>query len=262
MADNIFRAASTDSVLIETLLESESIKVQRVISRGQAFKASSFGSQPQRDNKFLLLLRGQVALESVDEERRGILTAGSYLVTTPNDGSRVDWTSQEEESIWLVIHFPGEMGRGLYPSPDVLKMVKEDMRRNLFRNTALIESLVETKDVRVERVISQGQASSLSVSCSQLHNELVLVMRGQTGLQVETERVSLQPGERGLQGGEFAGDLLKNVTVNLVPGDYLFIPPHSRNRVDWTSPDEQTVWLAVYFGGEPGEGKYPYPTGD
>ena len=33
----------------------------------------------------------------------------------------------------------------------------------------------------------------------------------------------------------------------LAPGDHLLIPAHLRHRVEWTSPDEATVWLAVHL---------------
>jgi cupin 2 domain-containing protein len=30
------------------------------------------------------------------------------------------------------------------------------------------------------------------------------------------------------------------------PGDWLLIPAHRKHRVDWTTPEEPTVWLAVH----------------
>ena len=34
------------------------------------------------------------------------------------------------------------------------------------------------------------------------------------------------------------------------PGDFVNIPAHKRHRVEWTTPDEPTVWLAVHYEGE------------
>jgi cupin 2 domain-containing protein len=31
------------------------------------------------------------------------------------------------------------------------------------------------------------------------------------------------------------------------PGDFIDIPPHRKHRVDWTTPDEPTIWLAVFY---------------
>ena len=35
--------------------------------------------------------------------------------------------------------------------------------------------------------------------------------------------------------------------VVLEPGDYINIPAHVKHRVEWTSRDEETVWLAVHY---------------
>ena len=32
----------------------------------------------------------------------------------------------------------------------------------------------------------------------------------------------------------------------LTPGSYLHLPAHRRHRVEWTSTDTPTVWLAVH----------------
>jgi len=34
--------------------------------------------------------------------------------------------------------------------------------------------------------------------------------------------------------------------LELRPGDFVNIPAHTRHRVEWTTPDEPTVWLAVH----------------
>jgi cupin 2 domain-containing protein len=36
------------------------------------------------------------------------------------------------------------------------------------------------------------------------------------------------------------------------PGDYLYLPAHRRHRVAFTTRDEPTVWLAVFFEGTAG----------
>ena len=33
----------------------------------------------------------------------------------------------------------------------------------------------------------------------------------------------------------------------LGPGDWVEIATHRRHRVDWTDPDQPTVWLAVFY---------------
>ncbi len=31
------------------------------------------------------------------------------------------------------------------------------------------------------------------------------------------------------------------------PGDFVNIPAHKKHRVEWTTPDELTIWLAVFY---------------
>jgi hypothetical protein len=35
--------------------------------------------------------------------------------------------------------------------------------------------------------------------------------------------------------------------VDMSPGDYISNPAHQKHRVAWTSPDEVTIWLAVFY---------------
>mgnify|MGYP003707660273 CR=1 FL=1 len=44
----------------------------------------------------------------------------------------------------------------------------------------------------------------------------------------------------------FDGD---DEAVEMRPGDFVNIPAHKRHRVEWTTPDEPTIWLAVFYGG-------------
>ena len=37
--------------------------------------------------------------------------------------------------------------------------------------------------------------------------------------------------------------------VEMKPGDFINIPAHKKHRVEWTTPDEPTIWLAVFYEG-------------
>jgi len=39
-------------------------------------------------------------------------------------------------------------------------------------------------------------------------------------------------------------------TIELNRGDYWHFPAQQRHRVDWTTPAEPTIWLAVFYGGK------------
>jgi cupin 2 domain-containing protein len=36
--------------------------------------------------------------------------------------------------------------------------------------------------------------------------------------------------------------------IEMKPGDFVNVAAHKKHRIDWTTPDEPTIWLAVYYG--------------
>ncbi|GMU96392.1 cupin domain-containing protein [Ignavibacterium album] len=102
--------------------------------------------------------------------------------------------------------------------------------KNIFSNipdifpNEIIETIFDSKNVRIERIISKGHSSPENFWYNQEENEWVIVLEGKAIIKYEDEYK----------------DTLRK-------GDYLFIPAHKKHRVDWTSPDELTIWLAVFF---------------
>ena len=90
----------------------------------------------------------------------------------------------------------------------------------------LVETLAENKHVRIERIVSTGHASPEGFWYDQEEAEWVVVLKGEAKLLFVGET---QP-------------------VHLKPGDHVTIPAHRRHRVEWTTPNEPTVWLAVFYG--------------
>jgi cupin 2 domain-containing protein len=103
-------------------------------------------------------------------------------------------------------------------------------KRNIFARVPTraeeeeVEVLAALPGVRIERIVSTGQASPPGFWYDQDWTEWVVVLAGSAGLLIE---------------GEAAPRIL-------APGDYLEIPPHVRHRVERTDPDRPTVWLAVH----------------
>lgn len=93
-----------------------------------------------------------------------------------------------------------------------------------------IEVLAGSGRTRVERIVSRGQASPEGFWYDQDEHEFVAVLQGAARLRLQA------PDEE----------------VVLGPGDHLTIHAHRRHRVEWTSPDEPTIWLAVFFADETG----------
>lgn len=86
--------------------------------------------------------------------------------------------------------------------------------------------LQEGSGVRIERIISTGHRSPDGFWYDQPENEWVMVLTGAARLQFEDQM------------------------MELLPGDYVNIPAHRKHRVEWTSPDEPTVWLTVFYGAD------------
>lgn len=84
-------------------------------------------------------------------------------------------------------------------------------------------SIFRGQGYRVERICSWGQASPPGFWYDQDHTEWVMVLRGSAGLQ-------------------FNGEEERTLTA----GDYILIRPHEKHRVNWTAPEELTVWLAIH----------------
>lgn len=89
----------------------------------------------------------------------------------------------------------------------------------------LIETLAATGTVRIERIISTGHASPDGFRYDQGTDEWVVLLQGAARLR-------------------FEGD---DHAVAMEPGDYVHIPAHRRHRVEWTDPQQPTIWLAVHY---------------
>jgi len=87
----------------------------------------------------------------------------------------------------------------------------------------LVTTLLESKTIRIERIISHGHDSSAGFWYDQSQHEWVMVLKGAARLQFE------------------------DGVVEMKPGDFINIPAHKKHRVEWTTPDEPTIWLGVFF---------------
>ncbi|MFH0726436.1 MAG: cupin domain-containing protein [Pseudomonadota bacterium] len=89
----------------------------------------------------------------------------------------------------------------------------------------LVENILSGNHFRMERIISNGQASPKGFWYDQDQNEWVLVLKGKGGLMFEGSK-----------------DI-----IEMNPGDYIHIPAHRRHRVAWTDTARETIWLAVHY---------------
>jgi cupin 2 domain-containing protein len=88
----------------------------------------------------------------------------------------------------------------------------------------LAEVLAQGAGVRIERIVSTGQASPPGFWYDQAEDEFVVLLAGSAVLRFEE-------GDR---------------RFDLAPGDWIEIPANVRHRVEYTQADPPTVWLAVH----------------
>ena len=88
----------------------------------------------------------------------------------------------------------------------------------------LFETLYSGKKFELKRIISTGQTSAENEWCDQDSHEWFVVLKGEAKLL-------------------FADNSIKH----LFPGDCMLIPAKTKHRVISTSPNDVTVWLAIYY---------------
>lgn len=103
-----------------------------------------------------------------------------------------------------------------------IKNIFDDLPQHLPKE--VVQTLIRAADVRIERIISHGHASAPDFWYDQPQHEWVIVLKGAARLQFEDSMVEMKVG------------------------DFVNIPAFKKHRVDWTTPDEPTVWLGVRYG--------------
>ena len=87
----------------------------------------------------------------------------------------------------------------------------------------LLTTLLKAANIRIERIVSHGHTSPEGFWYDQDEHEWVIVLKGASKLRFEDSIVEMKPG------------------------DFVNIPAHRKHRVDWTTPEEPTIWLAVFY---------------
>jgi len=101
---------------------------------------------------------------------------------------------------------------------------------NIFNNIPqnieeeVFEQLLNSENLKIERIISKGHHSPASAWYDQERNEWVMILTGKAILLFED-----------------------GSTICLKKGDYINIPAHKKHQVKWTEPNIETIWLAIHY---------------
>lgn len=101
---------------------------------------------------------------------------------------------------------------------NLFELIPEDISEEIFTGIARGEN------IKIERIISKGHTSPESGWYDQESNEWVVVLKGEAKLSFENSN-----------------------DVHLVAGSHLNIPAHTKHKVTWTTPNTETIWLAVHY---------------
>ncbi len=88
--------------IFETLLKNDKVRIERIVSTGQAVPEGEW--QGSEQNEWVILLQGESELTFADGEVIKI-TKGNYIYIPAHRKHRVSYTSSNPQCIWLAFHF-------------------------------------------------------------------------------------------------------------------------------------------------------------
>ena len=87
----------------------------------------------------------------------------------------------------------------------------------------VFETVLRKPKLRIERIVSHGHSSPDGFWYDQSEPEFVVMLQGAARLRFDDAEIELKPGS------------------------FVDIPAHKRHRVEWTTPNEPTIWLAIHY---------------
>ena len=104
---NLFDVISPEppGEVVEEILRTETFRVERIVSRGQASPPDFW--YDQKTEEWVLLVSGNATL-GFDDGRKVQLKPGDHLLIPRHLRHRVEWTDPVAETVWLAIHWTRE----------------------------------------------------------------------------------------------------------------------------------------------------------
>lgn len=103
------------------------------------------------------------------------------------------------------------------------------MKKNVFENIIIDKSkeqffeLLKNDNIKIEKIVSNGQSSPINFWYEQEKNEFVLILKGNAIIEYESSEFILNEG------------------------DYVNIKAFTKHRVKYTNQTQPTIWLAVFY---------------
>ena len=101
---NLFTEApfNPDSEYLDKILEKPGVKLERIVSHGHRTPDDKWYDQSV--DEWVVLLSGAATLQFEDNDQLIEMKPGDHLCIPANCRHRVEWTEENQESVWLALH--------------------------------------------------------------------------------------------------------------------------------------------------------------
>ncbi len=103
-------AVPSGDEVFETLLRTDCLTLERIVSTGQATAAGTWLDQDR--DEWVLLVSGEAALHLEGDAEAKTLRAGDHVLIPAGRRHRVEWTAAGRETVWLALHFENRAPEG------------------------------------------------------------------------------------------------------------------------------------------------------
>ena len=91
-----------DEEIFEDLLKNDTIRIERILSRGQTSPEHFW--YDQNENEWVLILKGSAVI-AFDDGSQTVLKKGDHLNIPAHKKHRVSWTDPDAVTVWLAVFY-------------------------------------------------------------------------------------------------------------------------------------------------------------
>jgi cupin 2 domain-containing protein len=89
--------------LVQCLASSANLRIERIVSKGHRSPEGFW--YDQEEHEWVVLLKGEAALRFEDASDLMRMSPGDYVHIPPHAKHRVEWTKEDEETVWLAVFY-------------------------------------------------------------------------------------------------------------------------------------------------------------
>jgi cupin 2 domain-containing protein len=88
----------------DALIDANGLTLARIVSTGQVTPEGQWYDQPR--DEWVLVLKGAARLSFDGDQEQHEMGPGDHVMIPAHVRHRVEWTSETEPTVWLVLHLP------------------------------------------------------------------------------------------------------------------------------------------------------------